>query len=121
MQKKKPIKKTTMAKETKPKQEVQELQEVQEVQESPVQEPILQMPIQEVQTIKQEPKKIVYTPHPLEKNIYHIRIEKVAYNPTTGQKISTPYVQKFHKREFELFEKNAISLGYTYTILYKPL
>ena len=69
---------------------------------------------------QQEETKSDYKPNEKEKNLYHVELEKPLYHPSTGQKISTPFVQKFTKNEYKQFESNAKMLGYTIKVLFNP-
>ena len=65
-----------------------------------------------------EPKKKEYKVDGLEKGFYHVELEKKAFDPNTGKKISKHMIQKYTKRDFENFKKN--TLGYSYEILHTP-
>lgn len=55
-----------------------------------------------------------------EKDTLHAEIEKRAFKG--GVKVSNPYVQKFDKRSWLNFKKNAKNLGFSYVkVLYKPV
>lgn len=69
---------------------------------------------------QQQEQKSDYKPNEEEKHLYHVELEKPLYHPSTGEKISTPYVQKFTKNEFKQFESNAKMLGYTIKVLFNP-
>ena len=69
---------------------------------------------------KQQETKSDYKPNEKEKHLYHVELEKPLYHPSTGEKISTPYVQKFTKNEYKQFESNAKMLGYTIKVLFNP-
>ena len=68
----------------------------------------------------EQEQKETYKPDDKEKHLYHVELEKPLYHPSTGQKISTPYVQKFTKNEYKQFESNAKMLGYTIKVLFNP-
>lgn len=52
---------------------------------------------------------------------YHCLIEVKAFNQKTGQKLSTPRVQKFGRKAFEqVIYDNLLKQGYTVTILHNP-
>lgn len=78
--------------------------------------------------MEQEQQQSKYKPDDKEKHLYHVELEKPLYNPSTGKKISTPYVQKFTKSEFKQFvgkkgandKSNAEMLGYTVKVLFNP-
>ena len=69
---------------------------------------------------QQQETKSDYKPNEKEKHLYHVELEKPLYHPSTGQKMSTPFVQKFTKNEYKQFESNAKMLGYTIKVLFNP-
>jgi hypothetical protein len=77
---------------------------------------------------EQEQQKSSYKPDDKEKHLYHVQLEKPLYNPSSGKKMSTPYIQKFTKNEFKQFvgkkgsndKSNAEMLGYTVKVLFNP-
>lgn len=56
---------------------------------------------------------------------YHVRFEKVFYDPKNGQKLSTPSLQKYNAKEWGADPSKGIQDylrrgGYEYTVLYNP-
>lgn len=104
--------------EAKQAQQEQETQAVNDNASSKEQAP------QEQEDQVQETK---YTPDPSEKNLYHVQLEKPLYDKNTGNKLSSPFVQKFTQKEYnDLTRKkdgeksNAELLGYKVTVLWDP-
>lgn len=60
-----------------------------------------------------------YNVHPMERDLYHVSLEKVKFNSDTGERLSKPFVQKFDKREWANFQKYG-DKGYTINILWSP-
>ena len=77
---------------------------------------------------EQEQQNSEYIPNDDEKHLYHVQLEKPLFNQSTGKRVSTPYVQKFTKAEYNQFvgkknqndKSNAEMLGYTVKVLYAP-
>lgn len=77
---------------------------------------------------EQEHQESEYVPKDDEKHLYHVELEKPLYNQSTGKKVSSPYVQKFTRAEYNQFvgkksekdKSNAEMLGYTVKVLYTP-
>lgn len=62
---------------------------------------------------KAETKSSEYVPAKGTENHVHLSIVYGRrFNPRTGKEESAPYTQVFTKNEYELFRKNAASLGY---------
>lgn len=56
-----------------------------------------------------------------EEGFYHVQIERKRYDETTGKHLSRPYVQKFGRKEYELYIKDSLDRqGYTQLILHDP-
>ena len=56
-----------------------------------------------------------------EEKSYHCVIEVVQFDPKTGQRISTPRIQKFGRKTFETSVRSSLQKqGYTVTILHDP-
>lgn len=78
--------------------------------------------------MEQEQQQSKYNPSDKEKHLYHVELEKPLYDSKTGKKMSTPYVQKFTKAEYNQFvgkksakdKSNAEMLGYTVKVLFNP-
>ena len=61
-----------------------------------------------------------YVPKENERNIYHVKLDKPAFDPKSGKKLSKEYIQKFTTAEWNQFEKNSAGLGYTMEIMWNP-
>ena len=61
-----------------------------------------------------------YVPEDNERNIYHVKLDRPAYDPKSGKKISKEYIQKFTIAEWNQFEKNSMGLGFTTEIMWNP-
>lgn len=61
-----------------------------------------------------------YTPKENEKGLYHVKLDRPAFDPKSGQKISKSFIQKFTKAEWSQFEKNSTGLGYTIEVVWNP-
>lgn len=61
-----------------------------------------------------------YLPKDNERNIFHVKMDKPAFDPKTGKKLSKEFIQKFTTAEWNQFEKNCAGLGYTMEILWNP-
>jgi hypothetical protein len=61
-----------------------------------------------------------YTPESTERDLYHVELDKPGFNPTTGEKLSKAFIQKFTKAEWNQFVGNSSGLGYKQTILWDP-
>ena len=61
-----------------------------------------------------------YVPKETEQNLYHVKLDKPAFDPKSGKKLSKEYIQKFTTAEWNQFEKNSAGLGYTMEIIWNP-
>ena len=61
-----------------------------------------------------------YVPKETEQNLYHVKLDKPAFDPKSGNKLSKEYIQKFTVAEWNQFIKNSSGLGYTMDILWNP-
>lgn len=61
-----------------------------------------------------------YVPKENERNIFHVKLDKPAFDPKSGKKLSKEYIQKFTVAEWNQFIKNSSGLGYTMDILWNP-
>ena len=61
-----------------------------------------------------------YVPKETEQNLYHVKLDKPAFDPKSGKKLSKEYIQKFTIAEWNQFIKNSSGLGYTMDILWNP-
>ena len=56
-----------------------------------------------------------------EDNVYHVLQRKGGYDPQTGEPVGEAFIQKYGRREFELFIKRSLELqGWDLTILWDP-
>ena len=55
-----------------------------------------------------------------EKGFFHCKLEIKAFSPTTGERLSRPYIQKFDAKGFEQMLFNLKKLGYSVDILHDP-
>ena len=103
------------------KMEQEQQQEQQEQTNSP--EPTNNNPEPE-----QEQKESSYKPDDKEKHLYHVELEKPIFSSSNGERLSTPFIQKFTKDEYKKFvgkknekdKSNAEMLGYTVKVLFDP-
>jgi hypothetical protein len=61
-----------------------------------------------------------YLPELTERRVFHVRLDKQAFNPLTGEKITRPILQKFTVADWNQFINNSLGLGYVKTILWDP-
>ena len=61
-----------------------------------------------------------YLPEENERHLVHVKMEKKNFSPSTGEKLTKDYVQKYTANEWNSFEKNGRGLGFTCTILWNP-
>ena len=61
-----------------------------------------------------------YLPKEKERNLYHVKLDKPAYNPKTGEKLSKEFIQKFTEAEWNQFKRNSAGLGYEMEIMWNP-
>lgn len=61
-----------------------------------------------------------YVPQENEKALYHVLLDKPAFDPRTGKKCSKEVTQKFTEAEWNLFAKHYEGLGYTIKMLWNP-
>jgi len=61
-----------------------------------------------------------YLPEPKERGIFHVKMDKPAFNPQDGKKLSKAFIQKFTVADWKHFEKNNKGLGYTVEIMWNP-
>ena len=61
-----------------------------------------------------------YLPEDHERGIFHVKLDKPAFDPKSGKKLSKEYIQKFTQAEWNQFEKNSRGLGYEQTIMWNP-
>lgn len=62
-----------------------------------------------------------FLPDPKEKGLFHVKLDKPAFDPKTGKRLSKPYIQIFTESEWNTFEKNSTGLGYTTEIMWNPI
>jgi hypothetical protein len=61
-----------------------------------------------------------YIPKESERGIFHVKLDKPAFDPKSGAKLSKEYIQKFTQAEWNQFLKNSSGLGYTMEIMWNP-
>lgn len=61
-----------------------------------------------------------YLPEEKERGIFHVTLDKPAFNPKDGKKLTKAYTQKFTVAEWNQFSKNCGGLGYEQTIVWNP-
>ena len=61
-----------------------------------------------------------YLPKESERGIYHVKLDKPAFDPKSGKKLSKEFIQKFTLAEWNQFNKNSQGLGYTVEIMWNP-
>lgn len=61
-----------------------------------------------------------YLPEEKERHLFHVKLDKPAFNPKDGKKLSKAYIQKFTVAEYNQFAKNGSGLGYTAEVLWNP-
>lgn len=61
-----------------------------------------------------------YLPDESERGLFHVTLDKPAFNPKDGKKLSKAYTQKFTIAEWNQFSKNSSGLGYEQTIVWNP-
>jgi hypothetical protein len=63
----------------------------------------------------------VYEPSAKEKSLFHVQLEKVKFNPVTGERLSKAVIQKFNPKAYANFIKFAATLGFTKVeVLWNP-
>lgn len=56
-----------------------------------------------------------------ESHLFHVQLERVAFDPKDGRRLSKPLIQTFPAKDFERFMKRSLEgQGYTLTILHDP-
>lgn len=76
----------------------------------------------------EQEQKETYKPDDKEKHLYHVELEKPIFSSSNGERLSTPFIQKFTKDEYKKFvgkknekdKSNAEMLGYTVKVLFDP-
>lgn len=61
-----------------------------------------------------------YLPDVKERKLFHVKLDKPAFNPQDGKKLSKAFIQKFTVADWKHFEKNSKGLGYTTEIMWNP-
>jgi len=87
--------------------------------EKGIEKEVLQVPIKEqfVAPVVVEP---TYPVKPEEKGMYHVRLDKKAFDQKTGKKLSKDFVQIFEKNEWKSMEAELLRQGYDIEILHTP-
>lgn len=55
-----------------------------------------------------------------EKDTYHVKMEKVKFDPNTGERLSRPDIQKFGQKEFRIQRDILANMGWKLDILHDP-
>ena len=61
-----------------------------------------------------------YLPNEKERHLFHVKMEKRVFSPSTGEKLTKDYIQMYSVKEWKAFEKNGKGLGFTCTVLWNP-
>ena len=62
-----------------------------------------------------------FVPPAGQRKLYHARIDRdVKFDPKTGKRISNSFVKAFTAGEWKQFTKEAVRIGYEYTLLWNP-
>lgn len=61
-----------------------------------------------------------YVADPKERHLFHVKLDKPAFNPKDGKKISKAFIQKFSVQDWKNHEKNGKGLGFTADVLWNP-
>jgi hypothetical protein len=55
-----------------------------------------------------------------ERDLYHIKLDKPAYSPKDGKKLSKAFIQKFSVSDWKNHLKHGAGLGFTHDVLWNP-
>jgi hypothetical protein len=61
-----------------------------------------------------------YLPEEKERHLFHVKMEKKVFSPSTGKKLTKDFVQKYNSKEWSAYQKNGGGLGFTCTVLWNP-
>lgn len=61
-----------------------------------------------------------YLPEGNERHLVHVKMEKKVFSPSTGEKLTKDFIQKYNTKEWSAFQKNGGGLGFTCTVLWNP-
>lgn len=61
-----------------------------------------------------------YLPEENERHLFHVKMEKKVFSPSTGEKLTKDFVQKYNSKEWGAYQKNGGGLGFTCTVLWNP-
>ena len=61
-----------------------------------------------------------YLPDEDERHLFHVKMEKRVFSPSTGEKLTKDFVQKYNSKEWGAYKKNGGGLGFTCTVLWNP-
>ena len=61
-----------------------------------------------------------YLPDENERHLFHVKMEKRVFSPSTGEKLTKDFVQKYNSKEWGAYKKNGGGLGFTCTVLWNP-
>ena len=61
-----------------------------------------------------------YLPEEKERHLFHVKMEKKVFSPSTGKKLTKDFVQMYNSKEWGAFEKNGGGLGFACMVLWNP-
>ncbi len=61
-----------------------------------------------------------YLPEEKERHLFHVKMEKKVFSPSTGKKLTKDFVQIYNSKEWGAYQKSGGGLGYTCTVLWNP-
>lgn len=61
-----------------------------------------------------------YVAAPKERHLYHVKLDKPAFSPKDGKKLSKAFIQKFTVQDWKNHLAHAKGLGFTAEILWNP-
>lgn len=61
-----------------------------------------------------------YVAAPKERHLYHVKLDKPAYSPKDGKKLSKAFIQKFTVQDWKNHLAHAKGLGFTAEVLWNP-
>lgn len=61
-----------------------------------------------------------FLPAEKERHLFHVKMDKSVFSPTTGKKLTKEFVQMYTAKEWSAFKTNGGGLGFTTTVLWNP-
>jgi colicin import membrane protein len=61
-----------------------------------------------------------YVAAPKERHLYHVKLDKPAFSPKDGKKLSKAFIQKFTVQDWKNHLAHAKGLGFTAEVLWNP-